>query len=61
MFTELTGIDINQIVILVVTEDGTVQEFVKEKGDFLDALIDSVAEWKKQNETDNMGRPIIHN
>ena len=61
MFTELTGININQIVILVVTEDGTVQEFVKEKGDFLDALIDSVAEWKKQNETDNMGRPIIHN
>jgi genome maintenance exonuclease 1 len=61
MFTELTGIDINQIVILVVTEDGTVQEFVKEKGDFLDVLIDSVAEWKKQNETDNMGRPIIYN
>ena len=61
MFTELTGIDISQVVILVVTEDGTVQEFIKEKGDFLDALTDSVAEWKKQNETDNTGRPITHN
>ena len=61
MFTELTGIDISQVVILVVTEDGTVQEFIKEKDDFLDALTDSVAEWKKQNETDNTGRPITHN
>jgi hypothetical protein len=61
MFTELTGIDISQVVILVVTEDGTVQEFIKDKSDFLDALKDSVAEWKKQNETDSMGRPIVHN
>tara|TARA_Y100000815_G_scaffold271399_1_gene297902 strand:- start:1299 stop:2012 length:714 start_codon:yes stop_codon:yes gene_type:complete len=60
MFSELTGIDINQVVILVVTEDGTVQEFIKQKSDFLDALTDSVDEWKKQNETDNTGRPI-HN
>ena len=36
MFTELTGIDISQVVILVVTEDGTVQEFIKQKGDYLD-------------------------
>ena len=61
MFSELTGIDISQVVILVVTEDGTVQEFIKDKSNFLDALTDSVAEWKKQNETDNTGRPIIHN
>ena len=60
MFTELTGIDISQVVILVVTEDGTVQEFIKQKSDFLDALTDSVDEWKKQNETDNICRPI-HN
>ena len=60
MFSELTGIDISQVVILVVTEDGTVQEFIKQKSDFLDALTDSVDEWKKQNETDNTGRPI-HN
>ena len=60
MFSELTGIDISQVVILVVTEDGTVQEFIKDKSDFLDALTDSIAEWKKENETDNKGRPI-HN
>ena len=58
MFTELTGIDISQVVILVVTEDGTVQEFIKQKGDFLDAIHNSVAEWRKQNETDGMGKPI---
>ena len=57
MFTELTGIDVSQVVILVVTEDGTVQEFIKEKGDFLDALKDSVAEWNKQNETNDTGVP----
>ena len=61
MFTELTGIDTNQVVILVVTEDGTVQEFIKDKSEFLDALKDSVTEWKRQNETDSMGRPIVHN
>ena len=57
MFTELTGIDVNQVAILVVTEDGTVQEFIKDKGDFLDDLKDSVAEWNKQNETDDKGMP----
>ena len=61
MFTELTGIDVSQVLILVVTEDGTVQEFIKDKSNFLDALTNSVAELKKQNETDNTGRPIIHN
>ena len=55
---ELTGIDISQVVILVVTEDGTVQEFIKQKGDFLDSIHDSVAEWRKQNETDELGKPI---
>ena len=58
MFTELTGIDISQVVILVVTEDGTVQEFIKQKGDYLDLIHDSVAEWRKQNETDELGKPI---
>ena len=50
MFGERTGIEISQVVILVVTEDGTVQEFVKEKYDYLDALVETVAEWSKQNE-----------
>ena len=59
MFTELTGIDTNQIVILVVAEDGTVQEFIKKKGNYLNALKDSVIEWERNNETDNTGHPIF--
>ena len=60
MFSELTGIDTNQVVILVVTEDGTVQEFIKEKSDYLNALNDSVIEWERINETDSTGHPIIY-
>ena len=53
MYEERTGTEINQIVILCVTEDGTVQEFVKEKYDFLDMITESVAEWREKNETPN--------
>ena len=49
MFTELTGIDTNQIVILVVTEDGTVQEFIKSKNDYLIDLSEAIEEWSRQN------------
>ena len=56
MFQERTGIEINQIVILVVTEDGLVQEFVKDKNDYLQDLVDTIdlftEEWEKENETD---------
>jgi hypothetical protein len=51
MFGERTGIEISQVVILVVTEDGTVQEFIKEKYDYLNALVETVTEWSRQNET----------
>ena len=51
MFGERTVIDISQVVILVVTEDGTVQEFVKKKYDYLDALTETVTDWRNQNET----------
>jgi len=51
MFGERTGIEISQVVILVVTEDGTVQEFIKEKYAYLDALVETVTEWSNQNET----------
>ena len=51
MFQERTGIVITRVVILVVTEDGTVQEFVKNKYDYLDALTETVTEWRNQNET----------
>ena len=49
MFTELTGIDTNQIVILAVTEDGTVQEFIKSKNDYLNDLTKAIEEWSIQN------------
>jgi genome maintenance exonuclease 1 len=49
MFEEMTGIEINQIVILVITEDGEVQEFIKRKEDYLKGLSESIQEWKNQN------------
>ena len=49
MFEELTGISTNQVVILVVTEDGTVQEFVKQKSDYIDLLVDAISDWREQN------------
>ena len=56
MYEERTGTEIEQIVILCVTEDGTVQEFVKEKYDYLDSLVETAEEWRNKNET-----PIINN
>ena len=54
MFEERTGIEINQIVILVVTEDGVVQEFVKDKGEYLPMLVEMIddftSDWEKENE-----------
>ena len=50
MFEERTGIAINQVVILVVTEDGVVQEFVKNKTEYLPLLSDVIREWKVKNE-----------
>ena len=49
MFEERTGINISQVVILVVTEDGTVQEFIKNKEEYLDALSEAIGNWRKQN------------
>ena len=45
MFEEMTGTPINQIVILVVTENGTVQDFVKEKDEYLPLLEETLEEW----------------
>ena len=50
MFGERTGIIIDQVVILVVTEDGTVQEFVKDKRGYLGFLSEAVQDWRKENE-----------
>ena len=51
MFEERTGIETEQVVILVVTEDGSVQEFVKNKHDYLPMLEESINTWSKSNET----------
>ena len=50
MFEERTEIKVNQIVILVVTEDGTVQKFVKNKYPYLELLVESVTKWEEINE-----------
>ena len=50
MFEERTGIEINQVAILVVTEDGVVQEFVKNKTEYLSMLTDTIKEWEEKNE-----------
>jgi len=42
MYEEQTGTPIDQIVILVVTSDGEVQEFVKQKHDYLPKLTEAI-------------------
>ena len=49
MFEERTGTPINQIVVLVVTEDGVVQEFVKDKKEYVPLINEIVAEFQKEN------------
>ena len=46
MLEERTNINISQVVILVVTEDGTVQEFIKDKAPYLRMLSETVADWR---------------
>ena len=59
MFEERTGTPIEQIVILVVTEDGQVQEFIKKKHDYLPLLVETieqfVSEWENENEENSDG------
>ena len=45
MYGEMTDTPIDQIVIMVVTEDGVVQEFVKSKQDYLPLLEDAINEF----------------
>ena len=50
MFEERYGLAINQIAILIVTEDGTVQTFVKDKKDYLPLLQPAIDDfWEKQD------------
>ena len=59
MFEERTGIEINQIVILVVTEDGVVQEFVKTKHDYLPLLVESIDDFTTNWEREE--NELVHN
>ena len=50
MFEERTGQEINQLVILIVTQDGTVQEFVKDKKEYLPLLDSALKDWYSKNQ-----------
>ena len=45
MYEERTGIPTDQIVILVVTEDGQVQEFIKSKQEYIPLLEEAINEF----------------
>ena len=45
MYEERTGIPTDQIIILVVTEDGVVQEFIKSKQEYLPLLKEAINEF----------------
>jgi hypothetical protein len=50
MYEELFGKEIEQIVILLASEDGSVQNFVKEKKDYMDPLKKSINDFYKYYE-----------
>ena len=49
MFEERTGQKAEQCVILVVTQDGTVQEFIKQRDDYIPLLNNAIEEWNKRS------------
>ena len=49
MYEEQTGTPIDQIVVLVVTADGEVQEFVRQKQDYLPLLSETIETFNTQN------------
>ena len=51
MYEERFNQEINQVVILIVTEDGAVQTFIKDKKDYLPLLKPAIEEFNKDNET----------
>ena len=50
MYEELFGKEIEQIVILLASEDGSVQSFIKEKKDYMDQLKKSINDFYKYYE-----------
>ena len=53
MYEETFGKNIDQIVILLASEDGSVQNFVKEKKDYMEPLMKSVDEFYKYYQEQN--------
>ena len=53
MYEETFGKNIDQIVILLASEDGSVQNFVKEKKDFMSPLMKSIDEFYKYYQEQN--------
>tara|TARA_R110002051_G_scaffold234164_1_gene295772 strand:+ start:291 stop:452 length:162 start_codon:yes stop_codon:yes gene_type:complete len=51
MFEERYGLAINQIAILIVTEDGAIQTFVKDKKDYLPLLQPAIDDFWDKNKT----------
>ena len=51
MYEERFNQEINQVVILIVTEDCAVQTFIKDKKDYLPLLKPAIEEFNKDNET----------
>ena len=47
MYEELYGKPIEQIVILIASEDGAMQTFIKQKKDYVDTLKESIKEFYK--------------
>ena len=53
MYEETFGKNIDQIVILLASEDGSVQNFVKEKKDYMSPLMQSVDDFYKYYQEQN--------
>ncbi len=53
MYEETFGKNIDQIVILLASEDGSVQNFVKEKKDYMEPLMKSIDEFYKYYQEQN--------
>ena len=58
MYQEMTGTPVNQIVILVSCEDGTVQEFKKNPKDYFKDLNKTVKDFWRANDFDDLQRKI---
>jgi len=56
MYEELFGKSIDQIVILLAAEDGTVASYIKEKKDYMDNLEKSIQDFYKYYEEQNKNK-----